>query len=77
MHQKIFPDDLPDAETTALRQRLRHALARDLNLPERDPAVSATMKTFSVAAAATPDAAGATLDTWWCIVAHTHALVSR
>lgn len=85
MHQPILESDLPPrAETAALRQRIRRALASDLQLPEKDPAVTATIKALTLVArqqAAFPmtrrAAAHTTLDTWWRIVAHTHALSRR
>ena len=80
MHQ---PLDDNHHNTDALRQRMRRALANDLNLPEQHVAVTATLKTFSVTARAqvsvvtTADDATATLDTWWSIVAHTHAIAAK
>jgi hypothetical protein len=87
MHQTIdlLESDSPDAEVAALRQRIRRALASDLHLPEQHPSVTATMSILAVAAdqyaastkTAPERAAATTLDTWWCIVAHTHALTAR
>lgn len=84
MHQSLDHLDSPDAETAALRDRIRRALACDLQLPEQHPAVTATMRTLAAAAeqhavrvAPAPVAVAATLDTWWCVVAHTRALTAR
>ena len=83
MHQPIEPEILPEAEVR-LRQSVRQALARDLNLPEQHPAVIATLVTLAKldrvhAAQAAPVSANAdaTLDAWWCVVAHTHALTTK
>lgn len=93
MHQSF--DHLPPAETPAgLYQAMRRALARDLNLPERHAAVTATLTALAAvsqqrAAALSARSrpvrragkraapAAATLDTWWCIVAHAHALTAK
>ena len=83
MHQPIENEILPAAEAR-LRQSLRQALARDLNLPEQHPAVIATLVTLSKldrlhATETAPISANAdaTLDAWWCVVAHTHALTAK
>ena len=80
MHQSLDDDH---HNTEALRQRMRRALANDLNLPEQHVAVTATLKTISVTArtqvSVFTSAADttATLDTWWSIVAHTHAIAVK
>ncbi len=68
MHPSLDHDESPDAETVALRQRIRFTLARDLNLPVAHAAGPAT---------APHPADHATPDTCWRIVAHTHALSAR
>jgi hypothetical protein len=81
MHQSLESDTLSDLETFALRRRLRRALASDLNLPEDHQVVRATLVSFAFVetqrvSSAAP-APAATIDTWWCIVAHTHAMTTR
>jgi hypothetical protein len=86
MNQPNLENDLRlTSDTTSLRQRLRRALANDLQLPEKDPAITATMKALalvarqhaSTATTRRPVTTHATLDSWWKIVAHTRALSSR
>ena len=81
MHQSLEHDCPPDADAT-LRLTLRQALARDLNVSEHHAAVSATLRAFatighSSIATVKPATPTATIDTWWCIVAHTHALTAK
>ena len=56
----------------------------NVNIGHQHPAVVATLATLSSlnrmhAATSTPSAAHAetTLDTWWCVVAHMHALATK
>lgn len=78
MHQSFDPERSNDADAA-----LRHALARDLNLPEQHAAVTATLTAFAsiacerAAQSRTSSQSPATPDTWWLLVAHTRALVAR
>jgi hypothetical protein len=83
MHQSIEHEITSDAGA-GLRQSFRQALARDLNLPEHHPTVVATLATLSNldrlhATRIAPISANTetTLDAWWCVVAHTHALTTK
>ena len=83
MHQPIEHEILTDAQV-GLRQSFRQALARDLNLPEQHPVVIATLVTLwnpdplhATKIAPISASTETTLDTWWCFVAHTHALTTK
>ncbi len=84
MHQSLDHLDSTAAESAAVRQQIRQALACDLQLPERDPSTTAMMNTLTIAAekhavrvAPAPIATAAPLDTRWCVIARAHVLTAR